>query len=143
MEMNLKQKIHNQHILLYNHDKDVFNCDYLASRLPETMFSVEDMLELGEKYSDCYNEICSCYRLPKLQSIRRRNLNILAAVRENMRAMEFVDGPVIQRLWIAQRCESIERGSVCINKKIKDKLVWRIKTLRERREKFRARKGIV
>ena len=33
--------------------------------------------------------------------------------------------------------------SLCINKKIKDKLVWRIKTLRERREEFRARKGIM
>ena len=141
--MNLKQKICNKYILLYNHDKDVFHYDYLALKLPETMFSVEDVLELGDKYSDCYNEVCSCYRLPKLQSLRRRNLNILSAVRENMRAMEFVDGPVIQRLWIAQHCRSIERGSLCINKKIKDKLVWRIKTLRERREEFRARKGIM
>lgn len=134
--MNLKQKIYNKHILLYNHDKDVFNYDYLALQLPEIMFSVEDVLELGEKYSDCYNEICGCYRLPKLQSLRRRNLNILAAVRENMRAMEFVDGPVIQRLWIAQHCQSMERACLCINKKINDKLVWRIKTLRERRENF-------
>ena len=113
---------------MYNHDKDVFHYDYLALKLPETMFSVEDVLELGEKYSDCYNEICSCYRLPKLQSLRRRNLNILAAVRENMRAMEFVDGPVIQRLWIAQHCQSMERACLYINKKIKDKIVWCIKT---------------
>ena len=115
----------------------MFHYDYLALKLPETMFSVEDMLELYGKCFDCYNEIGSCSRPPKLQSLRRLNLNILAAVRENMRAMEFVDGPVIQRLWIAQHCESIERGSLCINKKIKDKLVWRIKTLRERREKLR------
>ena len=141
--MNLKQKIYNKHILLYNHDKDVFHYDYLALKLPETMFSVEDVLELGEKYSDCYNDICSCYRLPTLQSLRRRNLNILAAVRENMRAMEFVDGPVIQRLWVAQHCQSIERACLRLNRKIKDKLVWRIKTLRERREKLRARKGIM
>lgn len=141
--MNLKQKIYNKHILLYNHDKDVFHYDYLALKLPETMFSVEDVLELGEKYSDCYNEICSCYRLPKLQSLRRRNLNILVAVRENMRAMEFVDGPVIQRLWVAQHCQSIERACLRLNMKIKDKLVWRIKTLMERREKLRARKCIV
>ena len=132
-DMNLKKKIFNKHILLYYRDKGVFNCDYLASKLPETMFSVEDVLELGEKYSDCYNKICSCYRLPKLQSLRRRNLNILVAVRENMRAMEFVDGPVIQRLWIAQHCQSIERACLRLNRKIKDKLVWRIKTLRERR----------
>ena len=141
--MNLKQKIYNNRILLYNHDKDVFNYDYLAAKLPETMFSVEDMLELYGKCFDFYNEIGSCYRLHQLQSLRRRNLNILSAVRENMRAMEFVDGPVIQRLWIVQHYRSIERGSLCINKKIKDKLVWRIKTLRERREKLRAIKGYV
>lgn len=141
--MNLKQKIYNQHILLYNHDKDVFHYDYLALKLPETMFSVEDMLELGGKYSDCYNEIGSCSRLPKLQSLRRRNLNILAAVRENMRAMEFVYGPVVQRLWIAQHCQNIEIACLRMNRKIKDKLVRRIKTLRERREKLRTRKCIV
>ena len=143
MEISLNQKMCLLHILLYNHDKDVFNCDCLDARLHETMFSIEDVLELGEKYSDCYNEIYSCSSLPKLQSLRRRNLNILAAVRENMRAMEFVDGPVIQRLWIAQHCQSIERACLRLNRKIKDKLVWRIKTLRERREKLRARKGIV
>ena len=141
--MNLKQKICNKHILLYYYDKDVFNCDYIAAKLPETMFSVEDMLELGEKYSDCYNEIGSCSRLPKLQSIRRRNLNILAAVRENMRALEFVGGPVIQRLRIAQHSQNIEIACLRLNRKIKDKLVRRIKTLREQREEFRARKGIV
>ena len=133
MGMNLKKKIHNQHILLYNYDKDVFNNDYMALNLPETMLTVEDMLELYGKCFDCYNEIYSCSRLPQLQSIRRRNLNILVAVRENMRAMEFVDGPVIQRLLVAQHCQSMERACLCINKKIKDKLVWRIKTLRERR----------
>ena len=135
-DMNLKQKMCNQHILLYNNDKGVFNCDYLASKLPETIFTVEDMLELYGKCFDFYNEIGSCYRLPKLQSLRRRNLNILAAVRENMRAMEFVDGPVIQRLWIAQHCRSMERACLRLNRKIKDKLVRRIKTLRERRENF-------
>ncbi len=98
------------------------------------MFSVEDMLELYGKCFDCYNEIGSCSTLPKLQSLRRRNLNILAAVRENMRAMEFVDRPVIQRLWIAQHCQSMERACLRLNRKIKDKLVWRIKTLRERRQ---------
>ena len=98
------------------------------------MFSVEDVLELGEKYSDCYNEIGSCYRLPKLQSLRRRNLNILVAVRENMRAMEFVDGPVIQRLWVAQHSQNIERACLQLNRKIKDKIMWCIRTLRERRE---------
>ena len=121
---------------MYNHDKDVFDCDYMALKLPETIFSVDDVLELGEKYSDCYNEIRSCCSLPNLQSLRRRNLNILVAARENMRAMEFVDGPVIQRLWIAQHCQSIERACLRLNRKIKDKLVWRIKTLRERRENF-------
>ena len=121
----------------------MFHYDYLVAKLPETMFSVEDMLELYGKYFDCYNEIGSCSRLPKLQRLRRRNLNILAAVRENMRAMEFVDGHVIQRLWIAQHCQSMERACLCINKKIKDKLVCRIKTLRERREKLRTRKCIV
>ena len=131
--MNLKQKIYNKHILLYNHDKDVLHYDYLASKLPETMFSVEDMLELGEKYSACYNEVESCSTLPKLQSLRRRSLNILAAVRENMRAMEFVDVPVVQRLWVAQHCQSIERACLRLNMKIKDKLVRCIKTLRERR----------
>lgn len=131
--MSLKQKICNQHILLYNHDKGVINNDYLASKLLETMFSVEDMLELYGKCFDCYNEIGSCSTLPKLQSIRRRNLNILAAVRQNMRAMEFVEGPVIQRLWIAQHCQSMERACLRLNRKIKDKLVRRIKTLRERR----------
>ena len=131
--MNLKQKIHNQHILLYNHDRGVINNDYLASRLHETMLSVEDMLELYGKCFDCYNKICSCSSLPRLQSLRHRNLNTLAAVRENMRAMEFVDGPVIQRTWIAQQCQSIERACLRLNKNIKDKLVWRIKTLRERR----------
>ena len=128
---------------MYNLDKDVFHYDYIAEKLPETMFSVEDMLELYGKCFACYNEIGSCYSLPRLQSMRRRNLNILAAVRENMRAMEFVDGPVIQRLRIAQHCQSMERACLCINKKIKDKLVWRIKTSRERREKFRTRKCIV
>lgn len=128
--MNLKQKVFNKRILLYNHDKDVFNCDYLASRLRETLFSVEDVLELYGKCFDCYNEVESCSRLPKLQSLRRRNLNILAAVRENMRALEFVGGPVIQRLWIAQLSQSIERACLRLNRKIKDKLVRRIKTLR-------------
>ena len=141
--MNLKQKMCNKYILLYNHDKDVFHYDYLSSQLPETMFSVEDMLELYGKCFDCYNEIDSCSTLPKLQSIRRRNLNILVAVRENMRALEFVGGPVFRRLWIAQHCQSIERACLRLNRKIKDKLVRRIKTLREQREKFRARKGIV
>ena len=141
--MNLKQKTYNKRILLYNHDNGVFNCDYIAAKLPETMFSVEDMLELYGKCFDFYNEIGSCYRLPKLQSLRRRNLNILAAVRENMRAMEFVDGPVIQRLWIAQHSQNIEIACLRLNRKIKDKLVRRIKTLRERREKLRTRKGIV
>ena len=132
----MKQKVHNKHILLYNYDKYVFHYDYLALKIPETMLTVEDMLELGEKYSACYNEICSYSTLPKLQSLRRRNLNILAAVRENMRAMEFVNEPVIQSLRIAQHCQNIERACLCINKKIKDKLVRRIKTLRERRENF-------
>ena len=141
--MNLKQKIHNKRILLYNHDKGVFNNDYIASMLHETMLSVEDVLELGEKYSDCYNEVESCCTLPRLQSLRRRNLNILAAVRENMRAMEFVDGPVIQRLWVAQHSQNIERACLRLNKRIKDKIVWCIKTSRERREEFRARKGIM
>ena len=121
----------------------MFNYDYLALKLPETMFSVEDMLELGEKYSDCYNEVESCSTLPKLQGIRRRNLNILVAVRENMRAMEFVDGPVIQRLWVAQHSQNIERACLRLNKRIKDKIVWCIETSRERREEFRARKGIM
>ena len=134
--MNLQQKIYNKHIMLYYYDKDVFNNDYLALNLSKTMFTVKDVLELYGKCFDCYNEIGSCSTLPKLQSIRRLNLNILAAVRENMRAMEFVDGPVIQRLWIAQHCQSMERACLCINKKIKDKLVWRIKTLREWRENF-------
>ncbi len=119
---------------MYNHDKDVFDCDYLALNLSKTMFSVEDMLELYGKCFDCYNEIGSCSTLPKLQSLRRRNLNILAAVRENMRAMEFVDRPIIQRLQIAQHCQSIERACLWLNRKIKDKIVWCIKTLRERRE---------
>ena len=101
------------------------------------------MLELGEKYLDCYNEIGSCSRLGRLQSLRRRNLNILAAVRENMRAMEFVDEPVILRALVAQHCKSMERACLRLNRKIKDKLVRRIKTLRERREKLRARKGII
>ena len=118
----------NKHILLYNHDKDVFHYDYLALKLPETMFSVEDMLELGEKYSDCYNEIGSCSRLPKLQGLRRRNLNTLSAVRENMRALEFVGGPVIQRLRIAQHSQNIEIACLRLNRKIKDKIVWCIKT---------------
>lgn len=118
--------MYNKHILLYNHDKDVFNNDYLALRLNETMFSVEDMLELYGKCFDCYNEICSCYCLPRLQSLRRRNLNILDAVRENMRAMEFVDVPVIQRLWVAQHCQSIERACLRLNRKIKDKLVMAV-----------------
>ena len=125
--------MYNQHILLYNLDKGVFNNDYLAEKLIETIFSGEDVLELGEKYSDCYNELCSCYSLPRLQSLRRRNLNILAAVRENMRAMEFVDGPVILRALAAQHCQNIERACLRLNREIKDKLVWRIKTLRERR----------
>ena len=133
-DMNLKKKIFNKHILLYYYDNGVFNCDYLALNLSKTMFSVEDMLELYGKYFDCYNEIGSCSRLPKLQRLRRRNLNILAAVRENMRAMEFVDGPVIQRLWIAQHCQNIERACLRLNRKIKDKIVRCIKTLRERRE---------
>ena len=133
-DMNLQQKIYNKHILLYYRDKDVFNCDYIASRLPETIFTGEDMLELYGKCFDFYNEIGSCYRLPRLQSMRRRNLNILAAVRENMRAMEFVDGHVIQRLWIAQLCQNIGIACLRLNRKIKDKLVRRIKTLRERRE---------
>ena len=121
---------------MYYYDKDVFNNDYLALNLSKTMFSVEDMLELYGKCFDFLNGIDSCSTLPKLQSMRKRNLNILVAVRENMRAMSFVDGPVIQRLWIAQHCQSMERACLCINKKIKDKLVWRIKTLRERRENF-------
>ena len=132
--MNLQQKIYNKHILLYYYDKDVFNNDYLALNLSKTMFSVEDMLELYRKYFDCCNEIGSCSTLPKLQSLRRLDLNILAAVRENMRAMEFVDGPVIQRLWIAQHCQSIERACLRLNRKIKDKIVWCIKTLREQHE---------
>ena len=143
MEMSLKQKIYNKHILLYNHDKEVFNHDYLAAKLPETMFTVDDVLELSSKLSDFTNAIDSCSSLPKLQSLRRRNLNILAAVREDMRAISFTDGPVIQRLWVAQHCQSIERACLRLNRKIKDKLVWRIKTLRERREKLRARKCIV
>ena len=130
----MKQKVYNKHILLYNHDKDVFHYDYLALKLPETMFSVEDVLELGEKYSDCYNEIGSCSRLPKLQSLRRRNLNILVALRENMRAMSFTNGPVIQRLWIAQHSQNIEIACLRLNRKIKDKLVRRIKTSREQQE---------
>ncbi len=121
---------------MYNHEKDVFDYEYMASKLTETMFSVEDVLELGEKYSACYNEVESCSTLPKLQSLRRRNLNILAAVRENMWAMEFVYGPIIQRLWVAQHCHSIERACLRLNRKIKDKLVRCIKTLRERRENF-------
>ena len=112
----------------------MFHYDYIAEKLPETMFSVEDMLELYGKYFDCCNEIGSCSSLRKLQSLCRRNLNILAAVRENMRAMEFVDGPVIQRLWIAQHCQNIERACLRLNRKIKDKIVRCIKTLRERRE---------
>lgn len=139
----MKQRIYNQHILLYNRDKGMFNYDYMALNLPATMLTVEDVLELGEKYSDCYNEIGSCSALPKLQSLRRRNLNTLAAVHGNLRAMEFVDGPITQRLWIAQHCQSIERACLRLNREIKDKLVWRIKTLRERREKLRVRKGIV
>ncbi len=119
---------------MYNHDKEVFDNDYMALKLPETIFSVDDVLELDDKYLACYNEICSCYCLPKLQRLRRRNLNILAAVRENMRAMEFVDVPVVQRLWIAQHSQSIERACLRLNRKIKDKIVWCIKTLRERRE---------
>ena len=141
--MNLKQKMCNKYILLYNHDKDVFHYDYLSSQLPETMFSVEDMLELYGKYFDCCNEIGSCSRLPKLQSLRRRNLNILASVRENMRALEFVGGHVILRARAAQHSQNIEIACLRLNRKIKDKLVRRIKTLREQREKFRARKGIV
>ena len=125
--------MYNQHILLYNHDNDVFNNDYLAMKLTETIFSVDDVIELGEKYSACYNEVESCSTLPRLQSLRRRNLNILSAVRENMRALEFVDGTIIQRLRIAQHCQSIERACLRLNREIKDKLVWRIKTLRERR----------
>ncbi len=124
----------NKHILLYNHEKDVLNYDYLALKLPETMFSVEDVLELDDKYLACYNEVESCSRLPKLQSLRRRNLNILSAVRENMWAMEFVYGPIIQRLQIAQHCQSIERACLWLNRKIKDKIVWCIKTLREQHE---------
>ena len=124
--MYLKQKMYNKHILLYNRDKDVFNNDYLALELPETMFSVEDMLELYWKCFDCYNEIGSCYSLSRLQGLRRLNLNILAAVRENMRAMELVDGPVIQRLWVAQHCQSIERACLRLNRKIKDKLVMAV-----------------
>ncbi len=130
--MNLKKKIFNKHILLYNHDKEVFDNDYMALKLPETIFSVEDVLELGEKYSDCYNEIGSCYSLSRLQGMRRLNLNILAAVRENMRAMEFVDVPVVQRLRIAQHSQNIEIACLRLNRKIKDKLVRRINTLRER-----------
>ena len=124
----MKQKVYNKHILLYYHDKDVFHYDYLALKLPATMFSVEDMLELYGKCFDCYNEIGSCSTLPKLQSLRRRNLNTLSAVRENMRAMEFVGVPVLQRLWIAQHCQSIERACLRLNRKIKDKIVWCIKT---------------
>lgn len=45
--------------------------------------------------------------------------------------MEFVDIPVIQRLWIAEHCQSMERACLRLNRKIKDKLVWRIKTLRD------------
>lgn len=112
---------------MYNSDKDVFNYDYLALKLPETMFTVEDVLELYKKYSDCCNEIDSCSSLPRLQGLRRQNLNILAAVRENMRAMEFVDAPVIQRLWIAQHCQSIERACLRLNRKIKDKIVSMVK----------------
>ena len=127
MEMSLKQKIYNKHILLYNHDKEVFNYDYLAAKLPETMFAVKDMLELSSKLSDFLNGIDSCSTLPKLQSLRRRNLNILSAVRENMRALEFVDGPVIQGMWIAQQCQGMGRGSLWLNKKIKDKIVSMVK----------------
>ena len=103
----------------------------MALKLPETMFSVEDMLELGDKYSDCYNKICSCCCLPKLQSLRRRNLNILAAVRENMRAMEFVGGHVILRALAAQHSQNIEIACLRLNRKIKGKLVRRTKTLME------------
>ena len=113
---------------MYNHDNDVFHCDYMALKLPETMFSVEDMLELYVKCFDCYNEVESCCTLPKLQSLRRRNLNIFSAVRENMRAMELVDGPVLQRMWIAQHCQSLEIACLRLNMKIKDKIVWSIKT---------------
>ena len=141
--MNLKQKIYKKHILLYNRDKDVFNNDYLALKTPETMFSVEDMLELYGKCFDCYNEIGSCYSLSRLQGMRRLNLNILAATRENIQAMEFVDVPVIQRLWVAQLSQSIERACLRLNRKLKDKIVWCIKTLGERRERQRARKCIV
>ena len=123
--------MYNQHILLYYYDNDVFHYDYLVLKLPETMFSVEDMLELYGKYFDCYNEIGSCSHLPNLQSLRRRNLNILAAVRENIRAMEFVDGPVILRALAAQHCQNIERACLRLNRKIKGKLVRRIKTLME------------
>ena len=121
---------------MYNRDNGVFHYDYLALNLSKTMFSVEDMLELYGKYFDCYNEIGSCSRLPKLQSLRRRNLNILAAVRENMRALEFVGGPVILRARAAQHSQNIEIACLRLNRKIKDKLVRRIKTLRERRENF-------
>ena len=133
-DMNLKKKIFNKHILLYNRDKDVFNNDYLALNLSKTMFSVEDVLELYGKLSDFTNAIDSCSTLPKLQSLGRRNLNILVAVRENMRAMSFTDGPIIQRLWIAQHSQSIERACLRLNRKIKDKIVWCIKTLREQHE---------
>ena len=131
--MNLKQKTYNKHILLYNHDNYVFNYDYLATWLPDTMFTVKDVLELSNEYSDCLNEIDSCSTLPRLQSLRRRNLNILSAVRENMRALEFVDGPVIQGLWIAQQCQGMGRGSLWLNKKIKDKIVQLVSNTREKK----------
>jgi hypothetical protein len=134
MEMSLKQKIYNKHILLYNHDKEVFNYFYLAAKLPETMFAVKDMLELSSKLSDFLNGIDSCSTLPKLQSLRRRNLNILSALREDIRAMSFTDGPVIRRMWICTCAQRIEKDSLWLNRKIKDKIVWCIKTLREQHE---------
>ena len=127
MEMSLKQKIYNKHILLYNHDKGVFHYDYLAAKLPETMFAVNDMLELSSKLSDFLNGIDSCSTLPKLQSLRRRNLNILSALREDMRAMSFTDGPVIRRMWICTCAQRMEEDILWLNRKIKDKLVSMVK----------------
>ena len=133
MEMSLKQKICNKHILLYNHDNYVFNYDYLATWLPETMLTVEDVLELSNKYSDCCNEIESCSTLPKLQSLRRRNLNILAALRENVRAISLLDGQVSMRTRLIHgECRIKETYCISLNRKIKDKIVQLVSNTREK-----------
>lgn len=131
--MNLKQKIYNKHILLYNHDKDVFNYDYLAAKLPETMFSVEDTLELSNKYSGHCSEIDSCSTLPKLQSLRRRNLNILSALRENVRAISLINERASMRTHcIRGGCIYEETYRISLNKRIKDKIVQLVSDTRWR-----------